>query len=352
MAISFDSKKNFAFSLVATAPSPAISGTSLVVTGGEGVLFPAVPFNSVIWPVGVQPSAANAEVVRVTNISTDTFTITRAQESSSARTVLAGDQIALNVTAKTLTDIQTAIYTASAISTPIGTIAMWLTGSPPNGWTLMQGQQNLSRVGYPDLFSLWGTTYGVGDGSTTFGIPDFRQRIPIGQISGGALATLATLTGSWDHTHGPGTLAVTSHTHGAGTLTVASHTHDSGTLTVASHTHGAGSLSVDPHTHFFEGTTDVNSVTGVTVTTGGDVDMIPDHDHDFSGTTESASPALSGTTASAAPAINGGNTGSTAPVINGGVTGATAPTVGSGVSGTGNPPVIVVNFIVRSTNEV
>lgn len=101
-----DAHANFAYSLVATAPSPAASGTSLVVTAGQGTLFPAVPFNATICPVGVVPTSTNAEIVRVTVRATDTFTITRTQEGSSARTVVVGDQIAATITAKTLTDIE------------------------------------------------------------------------------------------------------------------------------------------------------------------------------------------------------------------------------------------------------
>jgi len=101
-----DAHKNFAISLVATAPSPATTGTSLVVTGGEGTKFPAVPFNAVIWPTATLPTSANAEIVRVTNISTDTLTITREQESTTARTVIVGDQIAASITAKTLEDVE------------------------------------------------------------------------------------------------------------------------------------------------------------------------------------------------------------------------------------------------------
>jgi hypothetical protein len=101
-----DAHKNFAYSTVATAPSPASSGTSLVVAAGEGAKFPAVPFNATVWPVGAQPSTTNAEIVRVTNISTDTLTITRAQESTAARSIVVGDQIAATITAKTLTDVE------------------------------------------------------------------------------------------------------------------------------------------------------------------------------------------------------------------------------------------------------
>lgn len=102
---------NFATSTVATAPSPATSGTSLVVGAGHGARFPAgaQDFNAIICPADAQPTPANAEVVRVTSISTDTFTITRAQEGSSARTVVVGDRIFAGVTAKTLADIDTSL---------------------------------------------------------------------------------------------------------------------------------------------------------------------------------------------------------------------------------------------------
>ncbi len=102
----FDAHKNFAYSTVATAPSPATSGTSLVVASGDGALFPTPPFNATVWPAGLQPLASNAEIVRVTGISTDTLTITRAQESSSARSIIVGDQIAATITKKTITDLE------------------------------------------------------------------------------------------------------------------------------------------------------------------------------------------------------------------------------------------------------
>lgn len=101
-----DAHKNFAYSLVATAPSPATSGTSLVVTAGQGALFPAVPFNATIWPTAVQPLTTNAEIVTVTLIATDTLTIVRAQEGTTARTVVVGDQIAATITAVTLQDAE------------------------------------------------------------------------------------------------------------------------------------------------------------------------------------------------------------------------------------------------------
>jgi len=101
-----DAHANFAISAVATAPSPATSGTSLVVTSGHGARFPATPFNATIWPQGSLPDPLNAEIVRVTAISTDTLTITRAQEGTTARTVVVGDLIAATITKKTLNDAE------------------------------------------------------------------------------------------------------------------------------------------------------------------------------------------------------------------------------------------------------
>lgn len=83
-----DARKNFAFGTLASGINSAV--TSLSVGAGEGARFPAVSFNAVIWQSTdyTHPAAAyqagHAEIVRVTNISTDTLTITRAQEGTSA----------------------------------------------------------------------------------------------------------------------------------------------------------------------------------------------------------------------------------------------------------------------------
>jgi len=100
-----DALKNFAYSLVATAPSPATSGTSLVVTAGQGSYFPATPFDATIWPAGVQPTNSNAEIIRVTAVATDTFTITRAQYGTTAQSIAVGYQIAQTVDANLLNQL-------------------------------------------------------------------------------------------------------------------------------------------------------------------------------------------------------------------------------------------------------
>lgn len=106
----FDARTNFGMTTVATAPSPAMSGTTLTVATGTGALFPAVPFNVVIRPVNQLASTTNAEIVRVTSKGTgDNWTIARAQESTSARTILSGDWIDLTPTKKTFDDIENAL---------------------------------------------------------------------------------------------------------------------------------------------------------------------------------------------------------------------------------------------------
>lgn len=101
-----DAHANFAYSTVLTAPSPATSGTSIVLASGGGLLLPSTPFNITIWPSNANPRSSNAEIARVTALSGDTLTITRAQEGTSARTVLVGDSVAATITAKTLTDLE------------------------------------------------------------------------------------------------------------------------------------------------------------------------------------------------------------------------------------------------------
>jgi len=124
-----DAHKNFAESLIATAPSPSTTGTSLVVTGSDGSLFPTAPFNATVWPAGEQPTTDNAEIVRVTAVSTDTFTITRKQEGTSARSIIVGDQIVAAVTAQTLLEAEMPLSTwspfifSSASATALQTLA-------------------------------------------------------------------------------------------------------------------------------------------------------------------------------------------------------------------------------------
>jgi microcystin-dependent protein len=114
----------------------------------------------------------------------------------------------------------------------IGEIRLWPVLSPPAKWMLCQGQA-ISRTTYATLFSILGDTYGDGDGSTTFNLPDFRGRSPIGAGQGENLTqrSLGEQIGNEIHTLSDQELP--SHTH-----TGPSHTHPMPhTHTGPSHTH-------------------------------------------------------------------------------------------------------------------
>jgi hypothetical protein len=83
--VALDAFKNFAISSLAAGITAG--DVALTVTTGDGTKFPAVPFNATIWDATTYGSAyldPNAEIVRVTGIAGDAFTITRAQESTAA----------------------------------------------------------------------------------------------------------------------------------------------------------------------------------------------------------------------------------------------------------------------------
>jgi microcystin-dependent protein len=63
---------------------------------------------------------------------------------------------------------------------PVGCIVPFTSDVVPENWLLCNGQA-VSRTDYALLFSIIGTTYGVGDGSTTFNLPDLRGRVAVGK---------------------------------------------------------------------------------------------------------------------------------------------------------------------------
>ena len=69
---------------------------------------------------------------------------------------------------------------------PVGTIIMWPLATPPAGYLECNGT-NISRTTYASLFAALGTVYGVGDGSTTFALPDYRGRFLRGWDHGAAV---------------------------------------------------------------------------------------------------------------------------------------------------------------------
>jgi microcystin-dependent protein len=88
--------------------------------------------------------------------------------------------------------------TAPAVSAgvPTGSVTAYAGSTAPSGWLLCFGQA-VSRSTYADLFAVIATTYGAGDGSTTFNLPDARGRVAVGKDNmGGTSANRMTTGGS------------------------------------------------------------------------------------------------------------------------------------------------------------
>jgi len=113
-----DPVSNLLSSTVLTAPDPATTGTSLQVQAADADDFPDPAtygdYNLVVHPAGYEPSRSNAEMVRVTAKSGGgVLTITREQEGTTARTIVDGDEVSMNITAKMFEDIDTELGTLS-----------------------------------------------------------------------------------------------------------------------------------------------------------------------------------------------------------------------------------------------
>lgn len=82
---------------------------------------------------------------------------------------------------------------ASDLVIPTGSILAWGGGAAPTGWALCDGTA-VSRSDFSVLFGVFGITYGGGDGSTTFNLPDIQGRVIVGQNT--ANADVSTMGGT------------------------------------------------------------------------------------------------------------------------------------------------------------
>lgn len=280
----------------------------------------------------------------------------------------------------------TALHTAP----PAGGIMMWGTGVAPTGWLMCNGSA-VSRSTYSALFAVIGSNFGGGDGSTTFNLPNFIGNIPIGLNSGvTAINTINKKTGSLDHTHSIGTHAhgVNAHSHG-----LANHQHgvpghyhnlEDHNHFVLSHYHGTRAEGADivinsggSHAHTVNSKFNVavfnTDSTRVTIgnPSGGTNSNTPttatssNHSHansDFSGNVGRVASGRNGDTDNQAitgysngsgtrfqtDTQGGGNTNSITNNTSDNSSGATTDSQGVGTVGTNNPPVMAINFIIKT----
>ena len=96
-------------------------------------------------------------------------------------------------------------------SAPVGAIFGYPSLTPPTGYMVCDGSE-LSRTEYASLFAVIGTSYGVGDGSTTFNIPNIKGRMIVGHnIADSDFNSLGNTGGSKTHTQTVSEMA--RHTH-------------------------------------------------------------------------------------------------------------------------------------------
>lgn len=104
---------------------------------------------------------------------------------------------------------------------PVGAVSDFAGATAPPGWLLCYGQA-VSRTTYVALFSVLSTTYGVGDGTTTFNLPDLRGRVIAGKDDmGGSSANRLTSPINGDNLGAAGG----SESHTLTTAEMPAHTH-------------------------------------------------------------------------------------------------------------------------------
>lgn len=192
---------NFAKGTVSTGYDDA--DVTIVLESGHGANFPSSFSYNVVWwnntDYADPADDPNKEIVRVTARSTDTLTVTRAQEGTSASTKnTAGKtyRMILAFTKKMLDDMVTDIGNAGL---PSGTKALFKQASAPTGWTIDDTITDKSAVRYTR-----GASYGADAGSV-----DLATGVSTTQ--GHSLSTAELATHNHSHSH-----TINRHTGGSG----------------------------------------------------------------------------------------------------------------------------------------
>lgn len=180
MAIQF--ANNATTSLFSSATA---SDTQIVVFPGGGALFPAAGGSNYFMVTVVDIATGLLEIMKVTNRSSDVFTVVRAQEGTAARAFTAGSPVELRLTAQSILDaIDTKI--------PRGIITMWsgAVNAVPSGWHLCDGTN-----GTPDLRNRFivgaGNSYAPGN---TGGALSYTPKVTVKAANTGVQVGYHTLT--------------------------------------------------------------------------------------------------------------------------------------------------------------
>lgn len=226
------------------------------------------------------------------------------------------------------------------VTVPVGQITAYAGAAAPAGYLLCDGAP-VSRSTYSTLFGVISTTYGAGDGLTTFNVPDLVRRVPMGKGSSDAIADndgVAQASRTLTHRH-----TVYKHYHGMGAGATASvditHTHNATSVTGT-----IGGPSDGLHTHTIQARSSSTASTAASLmrgsATGVDADVNTlntgsGHSHTFSLTAAGQS----SITTSATRSLSG-----TVGIVTGGVDGNTD----QNSSPTNNNNYLIINYIIKT----
>lgn len=156
------------------AGTVAVAGATVAVTGGNVTITTANATNPRFDLICADNTGVKSAVAG-TAAANPVF------PSPAGKVVLAAVRVpaaVASINAAKITDKRVApVVVPQAV--PTGALQSYVGGVAPAGWQLCDGSA-ISRATYSILFALIGTAYGVGDGSTTFNVPDLRGRIPVG----------------------------------------------------------------------------------------------------------------------------------------------------------------------------
>ena len=218
---------------ITLAPSPAITAYA----AGQAFTFVAEDVNTTAVTVNVSGQGAKA----VTKTGSTALTAGDIADTALIQIVYDGTQFQLISTSgvdigsgiltgnNTFTGTNTFSGTLAATGTlthkggtvlPMGTIQMYAGSSEPTGWHFLDGEA-ISRTTYAACFTVLGETYGVGDGATTFNLPNMKGRMAVGVGQGltaegggtGTNRTLGASGGKEAHTLTAAQSGVPAHTH-------------------------------------------------------------------------------------------------------------------------------------------
>lgn len=176
------------------------SGTSTAYTLVSNTGYPTTPNDGTA--IAVTPHATNGAAPTLAVDSGTAFPIrVDATNAVPAATLVAGSPYVLVFNSSASAWILHGFY-GSPTTVPIGAIIAYTGASAPNSNFALAYGQAISRATYAGLFSLIGQTFGPGDGSTTFNLPDLRGRViaGLGNMGGTDAGRITTAGGNFDGT--------------------------------------------------------------------------------------------------------------------------------------------------------